>query len=87
MTDLELARLLSRTVVNAPSGEKTNAYVLFGIKYAGELGSRTNAVAELARSLSPESGLKLSSSMQVDIGYGTRLARYVAITNPPTWLA
>ena len=49
MTDFELAELLSRTVANAPNGEKTNAYVMFGIKYAGELGSRTNAVADLAR--------------------------------------
>ena len=40
MTELELAELLSRTVANVPNGEKTNAYVLFGIKYAVELGSR-----------------------------------------------
>ncbi len=83
MTNLELAKLLSRTVANAPNGEKTNAYVMFGIKYAGDLGSRTNAVADLARRNWPEAGLKLSSSMQVDVGYGVRLARYVAITNPP----
>ena len=87
MTNLELAKLLSRTVANAPNGEKTNAYVMFGIKYAGDLGSRTNAVADLARRNWPEAGLKLSSSMQVDVGYGVRLARYVAITNPPPWLA
>ena len=29
MTDLELAELLSRTVENAPYGQKTNAYVMF----------------------------------------------------------
>ena len=87
MTDYELADLLSRTVANAPNGEKTNAYVMFGIKYAGELGSRTNAVADLARRHWLEAGLKLSPSMQVDVGYGVRLARYVAITNPPPWLA
>ena len=49
MTDLESAALLNRTVANAPDGEKTNAYAMFGIRYAGELGSRTNAVAGLAR--------------------------------------
>ena len=85
MTEQELAELLSRTVANAPDREKTNAYVLFGIKYAGELGSRTNAVADLARRHWPEAGL--SSSMQTDVSYGVRVARYVAITNPPMWLA
>ena len=60
---------------------------MFGIKYAGELGSRTNAVADLARDHWPEAGLKLSPSMQVDIAYGVRLARYVAITDPQQWLA
>ena len=85
MTDLELAKLLSRTVADAPNGKKTNAYVLFGIKYAGYLGSRTNAVVDLARRRWPEAGL--SASMQTDVSYGVRLAGYVAITNPPSWLA
>ena len=60
MTDYELADLLSRTVANAFNGEKTNAYAMFSIKYAGELGSGTNAVADLARRHWPEAGLKLS---------------------------
>ena len=85
MTNLELAERLSRTVANAPYGEKTNAYVMFGIRQAKELGSRTSTVADLARSRWPES--KVSTSAQVDIAYGVRLSRYVAITNPPPWLA
>ena len=87
MTDLKLAKLLNRTVADAPNGEKTNAYVMFGIKYAGELGSRTNAIADLARRHWPETGFKLSASMQVDVAYGVRLARYVTITTSPSWLA
>ena len=87
MTDLELADLLGRTVANAPDGERTNAYLLFGIKYAGELEGRINAVADLARGHWLAAGLKLSSSMQVDVGYGVRVARYAAITNSPPWLA
>ena len=89
MTDLKLAERLSRTVVNAPNGEKTNAYVMFGIKYAGELDLRGRAgeVTELARIHWPEARLKVSTSAQVDIRYGVRAARYVSITNPPPWLA
>ena len=85
MSDLELAELLSRTVTNAPKGEKTNANVMFGIKYADELGSRTNALADLARRQWPEAGL--SSSMRPDVSYGVRVAPYMVITNTPPWLA
>ena len=83
MTDLELAERLRRTVFNASNGEKTNAYVMFGIKYAGELEGRMRKVTNLAH----RNHRELPSSMHENVGYGTRMARYAAITNPPAWLA
>ena len=86
MTDLELAELLSLTVANATQSlEKTNAYVIFGIKYASELRNRIKAVVNLAREHWPEAGV--SRSAGTDISYGQRVSRYVEITCTPKWLA
>ena len=86
MTDEELARLLADTLIDVPHGDKTNAYVLFGIRYANELRGRTNRITDMARHGWPEA--RVSPSAKTDIGYGMRLSRYVNINQPaPFWLA
>lgn len=89
MTDETLAELLAQTLMNAPPSEKTNAYVMFGIKYAEQLynAARVRQVVTLCREMWPQAGA--SASAHTDIGYGIRLARYVEFQQgrPPRWLA
>ena len=89
MTDETLAELLAQALTNAPPGEKTNAYVMFGIKYAEQLhnAARVRQVVALCRETWAQA--EASASAHVDIDYGVRLARYVEFQQgrPPRWLA
>lgn len=86
MDDRELAGKLNAIVSRSPPGNKTNAYVLFGIKYREELEGRVRRIANRAIRDWPEAGV--SPSAQVSIRYGMKLSSYVSITNPePRWLA
>ena len=86
MTGAELAALLAESLVNAPHGEKTNTYVMFGIRYADELEGRAARVVDIARHQHPEA--RVSRSAGTDIGYGIRLAPYVSFNQPlPFWMA
>lgn len=84
MTDYELATLLAKTVAEAPVGEKGNAHVLFGIKYADLLVGRLQRVSMLARFHFPEADVWPTA--QADISYGVRMARYVVLSGSPPWL-
>lgn len=84
MTDYELAALLAKTVAEAPVGEKGNAHVLFGIKYADHLVGRLQRVSMLARFHFPEADVWPTA--QADISYGVRMARYVVLSGSPPWL-
>ena len=88
MTEETLAELLANSLVNAPPGEKTNTYVMFGIRYAEQLhnNSRVRRVVDLCRQIWPEA--EASQSSHTDVGYGIRLARYVEFLQgrPPFWL-
>ena len=88
MTDETLAELLARALIDAPPGEKTNTYVMFGIGYAEYLhsNSRVRRVVSLCRQRWPEA--EASSSAHTDVGYGKRLARHVQFAEgrPPRWL-
>lgn len=81
MTDYELAALLAKSVAEAPMGEKGNAHVLFGIKYADHLVDRLQRVSLLARSEAD-----VWPTAQVDISYGVRMARFVVLRESPPWL-
>ena len=89
MTDERLAELFADALTNAPPGEKTNTYVLFGVKYAGELGStrRVKRVVQLCREQWPEAGA--SGSSGTDVGYGMRVAPYVEFRGgvAPSWIS
>ena len=84
MTDLELAARLNRTVLNAPTGEGTIAYVLFGIKYADELRDRIPMVVRIGRSQWPSTGMY--EGAHNEINHGMRVTGCVELTNPPEWL-
>ena len=88
MTDLELAMRLSKTRANAgrEKDQKSNAYVLCGIKYTNKLADsgRVEAVATLARRRWPVSGG--SETAATDVRYGVRIAPYVENADPPWWL-
>lgn len=84
MTDYELAALLAVTVAEAPMGEKGSAHLLFGIKYADHLVGRLQRVSMLARFHFPEADVWPTA--QADISYGVRMARFVALKEPPPWL-
>ena len=84
MTDEELAELLSNACVEAPRDQKTNTYVMFGIRYADELRGRAGRVVNIARRQHHEA--RVSRSAGTDIGYGIRLAPYVTLNQPlPFW--
>ena len=88
MTDETMAESLANALMNAPPGEKTNTYVMFGIRYAEQLhgNSRIRRVVDLCRQRWPLA--KASPSAHTDIGYGKRLAPYVEFLqgHPPVWL-
>ena len=74
MNESELAEILRRMHRNAPSGEKSTAVHLFGIRYVAELSAphvSINKVAELA-------GL---DKWYTEVRKGMRLAKYVELNN------
>ena len=88
MTDETLAGLLARALMDAPTGENTNTYVMFGIGYAEYFhsNSRVRRVVSLCRLRWPEA--EASSSAYTGVGYDKRLARHVQFAGgqPPRWL-
>ena len=88
-TEEGLATSLADTLIRAPSGEKTNAYFLFGIKYGDHLqGYATlERIVEICRREWPEAGASRTS--HADIRMGVKLAPYVEFRDgePPNWVA
>jgi len=83
--DRELAGKLNAIVSHSPPGNRTHAYVLFGIKYREELQGRLRQIVTLAIRTWPEAGV--SPSALFSIRYGMKLSSYVSVTQPePRWL-
>ena len=77
MGDRELAGKLNAIVSSSTPGNRTNAYVLFGIKYRDELKGRANRIVNLAIRSWPEAGV--SPSAYFNIRFGMKLSAYVSI--------
>lgn len=75
MAPEELAEVLRRMVADPPHPSITTTLNLFGIRYADELGSRTNEIVKLARAAGTQDRLRKGAG--AEIRRGKRLAGYV----------